>query len=83
MDTSEILILLGLMALGYAVYSKFFGEKSDDSNPEPTNTSEAPKKEKSDMTYGPIKIFYGSQSGTATKFAGILEDEATENDFEP
>ncbi|KRX10660.1 Riboflavin synthase-like beta-barrel [Pseudocohnilembus persalinus] len=40
------------------------------------------KKQKT-QTFGPIKIFYGSQSGTATKFAGILQDEALENDFQP
>lgn len=41
------------------------------------------KKKESEITYGKIYLFFGSQSGTANKFCNILAQEATENDFEP
>jgi NADPH-ferrihemoprotein reductase len=33
--------------------------------------------------YGPINIYFGSQTGTASNFAKILGDEAEKQGFEP
>ena len=35
------------------------------------------------VTYGPIHLFFGSQTGTASNFCKILSQEATANNFEP
>lgn len=39
------------------------------------------QKKEFDVSYGKIWIYYGSQSGTATKFCNILSQEASANGF--
>lgn len=36
-----------------------------------------------DKTYGKIRFYFGSQSGTAERYSNILAEEATANDFLP
>lgn len=68
------------IAIG-AIFLVLFLINRKPTSPQPSRTAEAPPKVEQKETFGRIRIYYGTQTGTAAKLAEQLAEEGTEQGF--
>lgn len=87
METTNLLLLLGISLLIIGFLLRFLKKSPKLSSPSPSTSaisskpSAIPLEKKPDFL-AEILIFFGSQSGTAAKYSNILSEDALANNFE-